>query len=117
MERNPNYKYCVVCARPYKICPKCEELAGKQILSWKYTCDTHECYQIHLVLHGYFYKEYTKEQAKELLLSLGADMLPSYNESAKELIDEIMYEEPKPVVESKKNNTSTRKYLEKIVKQ
>jgi hypothetical protein len=118
MERRIGYKYCTVCAREYKICPKCEELAGKKILSWKYTCDTPECFQIHMVLHGYFCKEYTKEQAKELLISLGADKLQAYDENAKKLIDEIMYEEPKPKAEAPKtsNNTNTQKYLNKFVK-
>lgn len=116
MERRIGFKYCVVCAREYKICPKCEQLAGKQILSWKYTCDTPECFQIFMVLKGYADKEYTKEKAKELLNSLGVDKLPSLEENAKVLIDEIMYEEP--IVENQKvsNNTNTQKYLNKFVK-
>lgn len=118
MERRVGYKYCVVCGKEYKICPKCEELAGKKILSWKFTCDTQGCFQIYLVLKAYADKEYTKEKAKELLISLGISNLASFDENAKSLIDEIMYEEPKVKQELSKvsNNTSTQKYISKYVK-
>lgn len=113
MQQRIGYKYCVTCGAEYKICPKCEQLAGKQILSWKYTCDTHKCFQIYLIVKGYADKEYTKERAKELLVSLDIGDLKSVDENTKTLIDEIMYEEPKldkapvanPVVNSKYSKT------------
>lgn len=95
MERRVGYKYCVVCGAEYKICPNCEKLAGRNILSWKYTCDTPECFQIYLVLKGYVDGEYNKESAKELLISLEVETLKSVDENSKILIDEIMHEEIK----------------------
>lgn len=57
---------CQICGKEYNYCPKC-----KNIGSWKAIADTHECYQIAMVLTGYREGIVNEQQAKEQFENIG----------------------------------------------
>lgn len=90
MGRIENRRTCVVCGKKYKACRNCEESVQRGTFTWRASCDTKECFSVMLILNDYFYKRYTKDEAKALLEDrLDETMLP-YNENTRFLVEEIM---------------------------
>lgn len=90
-----DYKLCATCGKPYKPCVNCEEYAGKGLVFWRATCDTTECWQVHMILHSYYHKETDKDTAKmQLGMYLTEDMKP-YAEDVRVLLADILQEETK----------------------
>lgn len=71
----------------------CEESHARGHIFWRATCDRPECYQVHLILHEFYYGQISKSDAKKILDEiLDEDMLP-YTENARNLIEQIYKED------------------------
>ena len=88
-----NKKPCATCGKMYTPCVKCEEMRSQGILTWRATCDTVECFQVHLVLHGFYHNTMSKEEAKAHLDNLLTPEMVSYTDNARGLIEQIYHDE------------------------
>lgn len=93
-ENDTNKKRCATCGKLYKVCLTCEEARIMGYNFWRATCDRPECYQVHLILHDFYYDKISKEDARKILNEiLTEDMLP-YTDNARNLIRQIFTEDP-----------------------
>ena len=96
-----NLTKCMVCGNKYSYCPTC---AGTH--AWKFYTDTHEHYQIYMILEQYNSKTYTKEDARVAFGNIGIDTntdLSNLKEGVANQIRDIVTEsEPTTFKKSKK---------------
>lgn len=86
---------CVVCGKKYKTCKTCDKLAQAGTFTWRGSCDTQDCFMVLMILNGYFYKEYTKDEAKELLDEYLTEYMKPYTDNTKNMIEEIYHNDDK----------------------
>ena len=103
-----NLTKCKICGEAYNYCPNCANTHG-----WRFYADTHEHYQIHLILDGYKTGLYTKAQACEMFEGLGitadsdlSKFLPEISDFIKKIV--TVEAEPKEI-EKKTVLTKTKK--------
>lgn len=84
-----NLTKCLVCGNKYTYCPSC---IGTH--AWKFYTDTHEHYQIYMIINQYDSKFMSKEEAKDALERLGItknskldDLKPAIAEHIKSIVD------------------------------
>ena len=83
---------CVTCGKSYELCRKCDD-KNAEYATWHASCDTHECFQVMLVLNDYYFKKITKQEAQECLGELLTEDMKPYHPTTAKLIDEIMVED------------------------
>lgn len=95
---------CVTCGKLYKGCRTCEDARDAGVFMWRQSCDTTECFQVHMVIKDYYNNEVSKEAAKKLLEGIITDEMKPYEPNTRWLIEEIMAESVvvRPVVEPTK---------------
>ena len=83
-----NLTKCKICGNIYNYCPHC---AGTN--AWRFYADTHEHYQIHLILNNYKAGMYTKAKAckmfEELGITINSDLsnfLPEISDFIKKIV-------------------------------
>lgn len=83
-----NLTKCKICGGKYNYCPNC---AGTN--AWRFYADTHEHYQIHLILNNFKAGVYTKAQACEKFEELGitadsdlSNLLPEISDYIKKIV-------------------------------
>lgn len=80
---------CWVCGKEHEYCPTCDKVHG-----WKYVADTHEHYQVYMIIEEYRNGVYTKEEAAKVLnetcgIKAESDlswMLPNVEKGVREII-------------------------------
>lgn len=84
-----NLTKCLVCGNEYTYCPSC---IGTH--AWKFYTDTHEHYQIYMIINQYDSKLMSKEEAKDALERLGItktskldNLKPTIAEHIRSIID------------------------------
>jgi hypothetical protein len=96
---------CVTCGKMYSGCRTCEEARDKGLFMWRQSCDTPECFQVHMIVKNYYDKVATKKVANEQLEGILTEEMKPYESNARWLIEEIMAEpleeEVKPKVAQK----------------
>lgn len=102
---------CVTCGKSYSGCRTCEEARNSGMYRWRQSCDTMECFQVHLVLKDYYYKVISKEAAKNLLKDILTEDMKPYDPNSAWLIEEVMAEPP----EEKTDKQETTKTAPKQV--
>lgn len=111
-ENDTNKKRCATCGKLYKVCLTCEEARIMGYNFWRATCDRPECYQVHLILHDFYYDKISKEDARKILNEiLTEDMLP-YTDNSRNLIRQIFTEDPVDTVV--KNETEESRLEESV---
>ncbi len=90
---------CSICGKKYHMCASCKDLMALQ--PWKIHTDTAEHYKIYQVLLGYNTKVYDIAEAKAKLLNIDLSDKDTYATEIKEVINEILAYEDKPVVVEK----------------
>ena len=93
---------CSICGKKYHMCASCKDLMALQ--PWKIHTDTAEHYKIYQVLLGYNTKVYDIAEAKAKLLNIDLSDKDIYATEIKEVINEILAYEDKPV-----ENDTTKK--------
>lgn len=105
-----NLTKCAICDNTYSYCPNCANTHA-----WKFYTDTHECYQIFMVIMQYKKGLMPKDEAKGVLEHLGITLesnFDNYRQSVAKTMKEILTVEKtaiKPVEEMtviKKNKKS-----------
>ena len=101
---------CWVCGKEHDYCPNCGRTHG-----WKFVADTHEHYQIYMIMKEYEGGSYTKEQATEALESV-ADVRPEDDLSwmipaVEKAIREIIGDKDKPTKTTKTIKKETKSKL------
>lgn len=83
-----NLTKCKICGEAYNYCPNCANTHA-----WRFYADTHEHYQIHMILSGYKAGVYTKAQACEMFEGLGitdksdlSNLLPEISDFIKKIV-------------------------------
>lgn len=66
---------CKICGSPYYVCKSCERIRSSGGYSWKFDCDSHECFRVFLVLKDYREGRRSKEAAKATLQEIGASSM------------------------------------------
>lgn len=99
---------CSICGEKYHMCASCKDLMALQ--PWKIHTDTAEHYKIYQVLLGYNTKVYDIAEAKAKLLNIDLSDKDTYATEIKEVINEILAYEDKPVeIEKPVENDTTKK--------
>lgn len=91
-----NLTKCMICGNAYSYCPTC---AGTH--AWRFYTDTHEHYQIYVIIEQYSQKLMTKEDACEAFERLGITQdteLTGIKESIAKQIKDIVSVEEKSVI-------------------
>ena len=98
-----NLTKCLICGEKYSYCPSC---AGTH--AWKFYADTHEHYQIYMIIDQYNSKVYSKDDARIALNNIGitseddiSDLKSSIIAQIKDILD-ISHSTEK--ISTKKNN-------------
>lgn len=85
-----NLTKCMICGAVYNYCPSC---SGTH--AWKFYTDTHEHYQIYMIIEQYNAKDYafTKDDARKAFANIGiteqtdlSGLKPSIAKQIKEII-------------------------------
>lgn len=83
-----NLTKCLICGEKYSYCPSC---AGTH--AWKFYTDTHEHYQIYMIIEQYNAKLYSKDDARIAFENIGitadsdlSKLKPSIAEQIKNII-------------------------------
>lgn len=83
-----NLAKCLICGEKYNYCPSC---AGTH--AWKFYTDTHEHYQIYMIIEQYNSKVYSKDDARIAFENIGitadsdlSKLKPSIAEQIKNII-------------------------------
>ena len=83
-----NLTKCLICGEKYSYCPSC---AGTH--AWKFYTDTHEHYQIYMIIEQYNAKLYSKDDARVAFENIGitadsdlSKLKPSIAEQIKNII-------------------------------
>lgn len=84
---------CVTCGKLYKICRTCEEAKAQGRLFWRGTCDTTECYQVHMILKEFVDSLISKEDARAILENILTEEMLPYTENARGIIEKIFEQE------------------------
>lgn len=79
-----NLTKCRICGEQYNYCPNCANTHA-----WRFYADTHEHYQIHMILDGYKAKVYSKDQACEQFERLGITVESDLSKFLPEIADFI----------------------------
>jgi hypothetical protein len=83
-----NNRVCKVCGSEYHFCPTC---AGVSVTDkYKTMFCSKNCRDIFHTISRYFVKDVSKEEAKDILLSLDLSNRAKFNDSIKADIDEVM---------------------------
>lgn len=99
---------CDICGRPYELCLVCRDMMA--LRPWRTHTDTSEHYKVYQVLLGYNTKVYDIAEAKAKLLNIDLSDKDTYATEIKEVINEILAYEDKPVeVEKTVENDTTKK--------
>ena len=101
-----NLTKCKICGEAYNYCPNCANTHA-----WKFYADTHEHYQIHMILDGYKTKLYSKEQACKMFEDLGitassdlSGYLPEISDFIKKIVTVDAEEKEKTVINKSKKS-------------
>ena len=100
---NDQYNTCAICGRMYKRCRSCEE-NRKTWAAWKQFVDSREHFQIFVTLRSYNVGTSTKEEAAEALSKCDLSNMDSFLPEIKEMIANIMAEEPKNTEKERKKD-------------
>ena len=83
-----NLAKCLICGEKYNYCPSC---AGTH--AWKFYTDTHEHYQIYMIIEQYNSKLYSKDDARIAFENIGitadsdlSNLKPSIAEQIKNIV-------------------------------
>lgn len=99
---------CDICGRPYELCLVCRDMMA--LRPWRTHTDTSEHYKVYQVLLGYNTGVYDIAEAKAKLLNIDLSDKDIYATEIKEVINEILAYEDKPVeVEKPVENDTTKK--------
>ena len=99
---------CDICGRPYELCLVCRDMMA--LRPWRTHTDTSEHYKVYQVLLGYNTGVYDIAEAKAKLLNIDLSDKDTYATEIKEVINEILAYEDKPVeVEKPVENDTTKK--------
>ena len=93
---------CSICNETYTYCPNCANTHA-----WKFYTDTHECYQIFMVIKQYGSKQIDKNEAKDMLERIGITNdtdLSRFKPKIAEKIKEILTVPEKTVVRRSKRS-------------
>ncbi len=101
-----NLTKCLICGEKYSYCPSC---AGTH--AWKFYTDTHEHYQIYMIIEQYNSKLYSKDDARIAFENLGitansdlSNLKPSIAEQIKNILTvEVPVEEKTVLKKTKKS--------------
>lgn len=101
-----NLTKCLICGEKYSYCPSC---AGTH--AWKFYTDTHEHYQIYMIIEQYNSKLYSKDDARIAFGNLGitansdlSNLKPSIAEQIKNILTvEVPVEEKTVLKKTKKS--------------
>lgn len=89
-----NLTKCVICGEAYPYCPSCSRTHA-----WKFYTDTHEHYQIYMIIDDFNKKAIDTKKAKEMFENIGITSetnLDNLKPVIKEQIKKIVgYAEPK----------------------
>lgn len=85
--KEPN-RTCVVCGQRYHLCPTCEKNENR-FFSWRLIACSPRCYQIHNIVHSWFYGEIDASKAQDQLLEFGYFDLETVSENVREAADKI----------------------------
>lgn len=91
--------YCSICGRGYHLCQTCSD--QKIIKPWRSVTDSIEHFKIYTAIHGYTISK-DKEVAKKELQKCDLTELEDFNPEIKTVIKEILDEQERIKVSSKK---------------
>jgi hypothetical protein len=101
-----NLAKCLICGEKYNYCPSC---AGTH--AWKFYTDTHEHYQIYMIIDQYNSKVYSKDDARIAFENIGitadsdlSNLKPSIAEQIKNIVTVEKSNEEKTVLKKTKKS-------------
>ena len=101
-----NLTKCLICGEKYNYCPSC---AGTH--AWKFYTDTHEHYQIYMIIEQYNSKLYSKDDARIAFENIGitadsdlSNLKPSIAEQIKNIVTGEKSNEEKTVLKKTKKS-------------
>lgn len=97
-----NLTKCMICGEQYNYCPNCANTHA-----WRFYTDTHEHYQIYMIIQNYITGNFSIEAAKTAFENIGINKdskLTKFKPNVAEQIKEIVnYTELKPAKKENKN--------------
>lgn len=101
-----NLTKCLICGEKYNYCPSC---AGTH--AWKFYTDTHEHYQIYMIIEQYNSKVYSKDDARIAFENIGitadsnlSNLKPNIAEQIKNIVAVEKFNEEKTVLKKAKKS-------------
>lgn len=101
-----NLTKCLICGEKYSYCPNCANTHG-----WKFYTDTHEHYQIYMIIEQYNSKMYSKDDARIAFENIGitadsdlSNLKPSIAEQIKGIVTVETPVEEKTVLKKTKKS-------------
>ena len=101
-----NLTKCLICGEKYNYCPSC---AGTH--AWKFYTDTHEHYQIYMIIDQYNSKLYSKDDARIAFENIGitadsdlSNLKPSIAEQIKDIVAVETSKEDKATIRKTRRN-------------
>lgn len=101
-----NLTKCLICGEKYNYCPSC---AGTH--AWKFYTDTHEHYQIYMIIEQYNSKLYSKDDARVAFENIGiipdsdlSNLKPSIAAQIKDILTVEKSNEEKTVLKKTKKS-------------
>lgn len=101
-----NLTKCLICGEKYNYCPSC---SGTH--AWRFYTDTHEHYQIYMIIEQYNSKLYSKDDARIAFENIGitadsnlSNLKPSIAEQIKNIVAVEKFNEEKTVLKKTKKS-------------
>ena len=97
-----NLTKCMICGAVYNYCPAC---SGTH--AWKFYTDTHEHYQIYMILEQYNTKLYSKDDARIAFANIGITELTDLSNLKPNIAKQI-----KEIIKTTETNSETKNCFE-----